>query len=89
VTAPTSQGILGVTAATTLYGWEQFGVELLLTFIVVLTYLVCMDSYRQWLGSSALLIGAAYLSCTLVMAPSLNPAKALGPAFVMNKWENH
>nr|CAD7407687.1 unnamed protein product [Timema cristinae] len=67
VTAPTSQGILGVTAATTLYGWEQFGVELLLTFIVVLTYLVCMDSYRQWLGSSALLIGAAYLACTLVM----------------------
>nr|CAD7415417.1 unnamed protein product [Timema poppensis] len=89
VTAPTSQGILGVTAATTLYGWEQFGVELLLTFIVVLTYLVCMDSYRQWLGSSALLIGAAYLACTLVMAPSLNPAKALGPAFVMNKWESH
>jgi hypothetical protein len=46
--------------------WERFGVEFCLTFIVVFTYFVSMDTYRKWLGSSPLVIGAAYLACTLV-----------------------
>jgi glycerol uptake facilitator-like aquaporin len=49
-----------------LNSWERFGVEFCLTFIVVLTYFVSMDTYRKWLGSSPLVIGAAYLACTLV-----------------------
>ncbi|PSN40507.1 hypothetical protein C0J52_11690 [Blattella germanica] len=69
--------------------WERFGVEFILTFVVVFTYFVSMDTYRKWLGSSALSIGSAYLACTLVSTPSMNPARTLGPAFVMNKWDNH
>ncbi|KAJ9583748.1 hypothetical protein L9F63_021911 [Diploptera punctata] len=40
-------------------------------------------------GGSALTIGSAYLACSLVSMPSMNPARTLGPAFVMNKWDNH
>ncbi|XP_046992079.1 neurogenic protein big brain-like isoform X1 [Schistocerca americana] len=69
--------------------WEGFGVEFILTFVVVFTYCVSMDSYRRWLGGSSVSIGMAYLACSLVSTPSLNPARALGPAFVMNKWEDH
>lgn len=72
-----------------LNSWERFTVEFILTFIVVFTYFVSMDTYRKWLGSSALTIGSAYLACTLVSMPSMNPARTLGPAFVMNKWDNH
>ncbi|KAL1426144.1 hypothetical protein MTO96_018522 [Rhipicephalus appendiculatus] len=44
-------------------------------------------------GADALVVGFAYLTCTLAGLPasgaSLNPARSLGPAFVMNKWKNH
>ncbi|XP_071441532.1 neurogenic protein big brain [Hetaerina americana] len=70
-----------------LTAWERFGVDFILSFIVVFTYFV---AHRRWLqGQAALPIGAAYLSCSLVALPSLNPARSLGPAFVTNKWENH
>ncbi|XP_046383823.1 neurogenic protein big brain [Ischnura elegans] len=101
-----------------LTAWERFGVDFILSFIVVFTYFVCMadcnggcgggggaswggggssswwgggfSAHRRWLqGQAALPIGAAYLSCSLVAIPSLNPARSLGPAFVTNKWENH
>ncbi|ENN74136.1 hypothetical protein YQE_09109, partial [Dendroctonus ponderosae] len=37
----------------------------------------------------AITIGATYCACSLVFMPYLNPARALGPAFVLNKWEAH
>ncbi|KAJ8687072.1 hypothetical protein QAD02_022866 [Eretmocerus hayati] len=37
----------------------------------------------------ACVLAAAYTSATLVSSPFLNPARALGPAFVLNRWENH
>lgn len=46
--------------------WQKFGIELVLSFVVVYTYFVTMDSHRRWLGGSALGLGAAYLSCSLV-----------------------
>lgn len=52
--------------AGTIVAWERFGVELILSFIVVLTYLITMDKYTKWLGSSSLTIGAAYAACTFV-----------------------
>lgn len=69
--------------------WERFGVELILSFLLVLTYCGATDGHRRSLGGAGPAIGAAYLACSLVSMPSLNPARALGPAFVMNKWENH
>jgi glycerol uptake facilitator-like aquaporin len=69
VTAPGYIGSPSATAShlpTHLNSWERFGVEFILTFIVVFTYFVSMDTYRKWLGSSALTVGSAYLACTLV-----------------------
>jgi glycerol uptake facilitator-like aquaporin len=69
VTVPGYTGNLGATVShlpAHLNSWERLGVEFILTFIVVFTYFVSMDTYRKWLGSSALTIGAAYLACTLV-----------------------
>ncbi|KAF5283044.1 hypothetical protein FQR65_LT14105 [Abscondita terminalis] len=69
--------------------WERLVLELILTFIIVLTHLMTMDTYTKWLGSSSLTIGASYSACTFALMPYLNPARALGPAFVLSKWHNH
>ncbi|XP_054267678.1 neurogenic protein big brain-like [Macrosteles quadrilineatus] len=79
--------------------WQKFGIEVVLSFVIVYTYFVTMDSQRRWLTGPGLSIGAAYLACSLVATssspayspsnPALNPARALGPAFVMNKWDYH
>lgn len=69
VTVPTRQTSLTVTVAQLpphLSPWERFGLELILTYIVVFTYFVSMDSHRRWLGTSGLTVGAAYLAATLV-----------------------
>jgi glycerol uptake facilitator-like aquaporin len=69
VTVPGYMGNLSATVShlpAHLNSWERFGVEFSLTFIVVFTYFVSMDTYRKWLGSSPLVIGSAYLACTLV-----------------------
>ncbi|XP_039294816.1 neurogenic protein big brain [Nilaparvata lugens] len=92
VTVPGRQGSLSVTVLQLpphLTPWERFGLELILTFVVVFTYFVAMDSQRRWTGTAGLTVGAAYLAASLVSMPFLNPARALGPAFVMNKWDNH
>ncbi|KAL1493153.1 hypothetical protein ABEB36_011265 [Hypothenemus hampei] len=69
--------------------WERFGIEFTLTFLVVFSYLITMDTYRKYTGTGAITIGAAYCACTFVFMPYLNPARALGPSFVLNKWEGH
>ncbi|XP_050314081.1 neurogenic protein big brain isoform X2 [Anthonomus grandis grandis] len=68
---------------------ERFGIELTLTFMVVFSYFIAMDTYRKWNGSGALTVGFTYCACSLVFMPYLNPARALGPSFVLNKWDSH
>lgn len=94
VSIPGHQGSLGSTTVHTgLTPWQGFGIELVLTFIVVFAVFACLDSQRKIPGGSALSIGAAYLTCSLAGLPStgaaVNPARALGPAFVMNRWKYH
>lgn len=91
VSVPAYQNNLSSVLANTasIPAWERFAVEFILTFMVVFTYFVSMDTYRKWMGSSALAIGASYSACTFVLMPYLNPARSLGPAFVLNKWDNH
>lgn len=43
---------------------------------------------KQWNGSSATTIGATYTACSFVSMPYLNPARSLGPSFVLNRWDN-
>lgn len=68
VTIPGYQGNLqaAVSHSASLDAWKRFGVELVLTFIVVLSYLVSTDSYKKHLGSAALSVGAAYCACSFV-----------------------
>lgn len=46
--------------------WQKFGIEVVLSFVLVYTYFVTMGTHRKWLASSGLSIGAAYLACSLV-----------------------
>lgn len=68
VTVPGYQGNLQAAIAhtSTLASWERFGVEMTLTFIVVLAYFMSTDSYKSYFGVSSLSVGAAYSACSFV-----------------------
>ncbi|XP_063440089.1 aquaporin-like [Mytilus trossulus] len=73
---------------------QGFGVELMITFVVVLTVLASLDEKRTDLhGSAPLTIGLAvalgHLFAVSYTGCSLNPARSFGPAVVKNSWENH
>ncbi|CAO1333608.1 unnamed protein product [Diamesa serratosioi] len=91
VTVPGYQGNLqaAITHTQMIAAWERFGVEMVLTFVVVFTYFVSTNTYRKIFGNSSAMIGAAYSACSFVSMPYLNPARSLGPSFVLNKWDNH
>lgn len=65
---PGYQGNLQAAIAhtSTLAAWERFGVEMVLTFIVVLAYFMSTDTYKSYFGVSSLSIGAAYGACSFV-----------------------
>ncbi|XP_037897381.1 neurogenic protein big brain isoform X2 [Glossina fuscipes] len=91
VTVPGYQGNLqaAISHNASLAAWERLGVEFILTFVVVLTYFISTDSVKKVMGNSAPSIAASYSACSFVSMPYLNPARSLGPSFVLNKWENH
>jgi len=94
VTVPGHQGTLGTMSINpALSSWQGFGIEFVLTFIIVFTVFATLDPQFSLLTTPSPIIGCAYLVCSLAALPStgaaLNPARALGPAFVMNKWNNH
>lgn len=68
VTVPGYQGNLSVIVGHTanIAPWERFGIEFMLSFIVVFSYFVSMDTYRKWTGTSSLTIGATYSACSFV-----------------------
>lgn len=68
VTVPGYQGNLqaAIVHTSTLAAWERFGVEMILTFVVVMAYLMSSDSYKSYFGVSSLTIGAAYSACSFV-----------------------
>ncbi|XP_011164574.2 neurogenic protein big brain [Solenopsis invicta] len=70
---------------------ERLLIEIALSVLIVLAHF-SVDSPRSlpMISSKAsAVLAAAYTAATLVFSPFLNPARALGPAFVMNRWENH
>ncbi|WAR13434.1 AQP4-like protein [Mya arenaria] len=86
---------VGVTAVRgTLTEAQGFGVELLISFVLVFVVLASTDDKRCDLsGSAPLTIGLAIVAGTLfaynyTMA-SMNPARTFGPALVQNNWANH
>ncbi|XP_032528949.1 neurogenic protein big brain isoform X2 [Danaus plexippus] len=67
--------------------WERLGSELLLSGLVAAAYFAAME--RRWTGAAPALLGAAYCAASFVSMPSLNPARSLGPSFVLSRWESH
>ncbi|XP_022240824.1 neurogenic protein big brain-like isoform X2 [Limulus polyphemus] len=66
VTIPGHQGTLGNTLIHPDLGpWQAFGVEFVLTFLVVFTVFATQDPNRRSLGSDALTVGIGYLATSL------------------------
>lgn len=67
--------------------WERLGAELVLSALVAAAYFAAME--RRWTGAAPALLGAAYCAASFVSMPSLNPARSLGPSFVLSRWDSH
>lgn len=95
MTPTDSIGSLGVTAPSNGVSTAQaFGVELMLTFILVFVIFAATDPNRGMAGYGVpLAIGICVFICLMHGIPSsgasLNPARSLGPAVVMNLWRDH
>ncbi|KAL4716857.1 hypothetical protein ACJJTC_012668 [Scirpophaga incertulas] len=67
--------------------WERLGAELVLSALVTAAYCAAME--RRYTGAAPALLGAAYCAAGFVSMPSINPARSLGPSFVLSRWESH
>lgn len=66
----TSSGYTGDLGATSvsqvITQWQGLGLEFLLTFVVVFVFFSSINPYRRSFGNPAIVIGFAYMACTLV-----------------------
>lgn len=89
---PHSGGVVGLHPA--LGAGEGLGIELLISFVLVLTvYAVCDTNRTDVKGSVPLAIGFSIAACHYYAVPytgaGMNPARAIGPAIIYNTWDNH
>jgi len=73
---------------------QVFGIELLITFLLVFTVFATCDGLRgDHAGSAALSIGLSLVLAHLVAVPltgsGMNPARVLGPAVISGMWDAH
>jgi len=73
---------------------QAWGVEAIITFILVITVFSCVDSKRKDIGGSfPLQIGLAVVVGGLFggkfTGGSMNPARSFGPALLTGVWDNH
>lgn len=66
--------------------WNAFGIEMLLTFILMLLVLYVVSVFKKKLFPIAVIVGAYIAVIAFVFGPitgaSMNPARSLGPALV-------
>ncbi|XP_053610852.1 neurogenic protein big brain isoform X1 [Plodia interpunctella] len=67
--------------------WERLGAEVVLSGLVSAAYFAAME--RRWSGTAPAMLGVAYCAASFVSMPSLNPARSLGPSFVLSRWDSH
>lgn len=88
---------LGVTKIhPTLNAGQGFGIEFFITFVLVLVVFASAadeNNADAVKGSAPLAIGLSITTCHLFAIPftgsSMNPARSLGPAVILNSWANH
>ena len=69
---------------------SNFGLEFILTFIVVFVFFSANSPHRKNpTFDPAIMIGLSYMAALTCYKGALNPARALGPAFVANKFQLH
>ncbi|XP_005111061.2 aquaporin-5 isoform X2 [Aplysia californica] len=72
---------------------QGFGVELLLTFVLVTVIFGTTDSNRPGFGSPALLIGLTvtlgHVAGIQYTGSSMNPSRSLGSAVASDSWDDH
>ena len=69
----------------------QFGLEFLLTFMIVLAYLRVTEEHQQQSDRNlnpAISIGVAYMTALVAYKGTVNPALALGQAFVLGSFSS-
>ncbi|XP_068678489.1 aquaporin-4-like [Montipora foliosa] len=98
ITPEAKRGTLGATVpGPEVTPGQAFGVEILLTFLLVFTVCASTDSKRLHYGYEVpLSIGLCVAVCHFIgigfTGCGINPARSFGPALVMNKseiWEHH
>jgi len=88
----TGLGVTGVSESLT--AGQAFGVEFLISFVLVLVvYGAAADSNNDVKGSAPLAIGLSITCCHLWAIPltgsSMNPARSLGPSVITGQFTNH
>ena len=83
-------GLYGATHHFPAVTVTNFGLEFLLSFMIVLVYLrVTDDPYTTAHLDPAIPIGLAYMAVLVAYKGAVNPAVALGQAFVVSNFAHH
>ncbi|CAL1544368.1 unnamed protein product, partial [Lymnaea stagnalis] len=89
------RGVIGSTTLTEgVEQWQGFIIEMVTTFLLVMTVFASCDRLRtDHSGSTALSIGFCATVCIawsgVLTGGSMNPARSFGPAVWTGIWENH